>query len=101
MNLSVKELGEQVEIAVADTGIGIPERARADLFQPFERLESRLKVKAGGTGLGLYLTKKMAVDLLAGQIDWSSKEGVGSTFVLRLARDLRSDSQEPRSDGEY
>lgn len=49
----------QVEIAVSDTGIGIPESARSQLFQPFVRLDSK-RNDASGTGLGLYLTRKLA-----------------------------------------
>ena len=75
-----------IEIAVEDKGIGIPEKDMAKLFNAFERLENRLKV--GGTGLGLYLTKKIATELLQGDISAKSQENIGSTFTLRIPRTL-------------
>lgn len=78
----------QVEIAVSDTGIGIPESARSQLFQPFVRLDSKLKNHASGTGLGLYLTRKLAREILGGDVTVSSREGKGSTFSLRITRQM-------------
>ena len=79
-----------LEISVSDTGIGIREKDLLKLFRPFERLESRLSVQAGGTGLGLYLTRKLCTDILLGAISVQSREGEGSTFTLRVARDIRA-----------
>ena len=77
-----------IEISVADTGIGIREEDLPLLFAPFTRLESPLKVKNPGTGLGLYLTKKIAVELLGGSVVAQSKPGVGSTFTLIIPKTL-------------
>jgi signal transduction histidine kinase len=76
-----------VDVAVSDTGIGIPEKDLPKLFEAFERLESHLRVKAGGTGLGLYLTRKLVTDILRGEVSVQSREGEGSTFSLRLPID--------------
>lgn len=73
-----------LDISVIDTGIGISEQDLPILFQSFVRLESHLKIIAGGTGLGLYLTKKIASDLLGGTISVESTFGEGSTFVLTI-----------------
>ncbi len=71
-------------VAVSDTGIGISEKDLFKLFQPFERIDSPLKIKTLGTGLGLYLTRKILAQLLAGRIDVQSEPGIGSTFTIRL-----------------
>lgn len=80
---------EKVSLSVSDTGIGIAEKDIPRLFEPFERLETRLKVKAGGTGLGLYLTKRIAADILRGNISVRSTEGLGSTFTIIIPRDIQ------------
>jgi two-component system, NarL family, sensor histidine kinase EvgS len=86
--ISGRESGDMVDISVTDTGIGIPERDLGRLFQPFERMESRLRVKAGGTGLGLYLTRKLCTDILQGSVAVQSREGEGSVFTLRIPREI-------------
>jgi len=75
---------EMLEIKVEDTGIGIDEAGLQKLFKPFERIDSHLKIKTLGTGLGLYLTHKILTLLLGGTIEVKSKVGVGSTFTMRL-----------------
>jgi PAS domain S-box-containing protein len=74
-------------ISVEDTGIGVDEEGLRRLFQPFERIDSRLRVKTPGTGLGLYLTRKIATELLAGSVEVSSTPGVGSRFTLHVPRE--------------
>jgi PAS domain S-box-containing protein len=80
--------GERVSVSVSDTGIGIAEKDIVRLFEPFERLETRLRVKTGGTGLGLYLTRKLTTDVLRGDLSIKSREGQGSTFTIRIPRDI-------------
>jgi signal transduction histidine kinase len=75
---------EYVDIVVSDMGIGIAEQDMPKLFEAFERMPSHLKVKAGGSGLGLYLTEKIAVELLGGQVFVESLLGKGSSFTLRI-----------------
>ncbi len=89
ITVAARETDGQAEISVSDTGIGIAEKDMPKLFEAFERLESHLRVKAGGTGLGLYLTKKLARDILHGDVLVQSKEGQGSTFTLRVPKDLQ------------
>jgi signal transduction histidine kinase len=86
--LAACEQEESVTIAVTDTGIGIAESDLPKLFEAFERLETHLRVKVGGTGLGLYLTRKIATDLLHGQVSVQSRIDEGSTFTLTVAKTL-------------
>ena len=84
---------DKILLRVEDTGLGIAEEDKRKLFEPFERLDSYLKVKAGGTGLGLYLTRKIVRDLLGGDIFVSSTPGKGSTFTLVIAKDITGDTE--------
>jgi PAS domain S-box-containing protein len=89
ITVAARETDGEVMISVSDTGIGIAGKDQSKVFEAFERLETHLRVKAGGTGLGLYLTKKLARDILRGDVLFQSKEGQGSTFTLRVPKDLR------------
>ncbi len=93
IRITARSIGSEVEVAVTDSGIGIPEPALEKLFQPFERLQSHVSVKAGGTGLGLYLTKKIATELLGGGVAVESQVEEGSTFRLKVAKTLPGNSR--------
>lgn len=94
IKVTAQTMDEKVEIRVTDTGIGIPEEDQPKLFEAFERLDTHLRIKAGGTGLGLYLTRKLATEILGGEILFQSREGRGSTFGLRIPTRLeRNDRQ--------
>jgi PAS domain S-box-containing protein len=69
-------------IEVKDTGIGMDKAGLAKIFKPFERVESRLKIKTLGTGLGLYLTQKILTQLLGGDVTVESELDIGSTFTI-------------------
>ena len=75
-----------IVITVTDTGIGIAEADLPLLFNSFVRLESHLKIKTPGTGLGLYLTKKIVTEMLGGEVFVESRVGVGSMFGLRVPK---------------
>lgn len=77
-----------VSVAVSDSGIGISQEDIPKLFEAFVRLDSPLKTLVPGTGLGLYLTKKLVVDVMKGDIACQSDEGVGSTFTLRIPESI-------------
>lgn len=70
-----------VVVEVHDTGIGIDKSARADIFQPFTRLQEQGKVE--GSGIGLAVTQKN-VELLGGHIDLKSQPDKGSCFRVSL-----------------
>jgi len=74
----------QISISISDTGIGIAMADIPTIFEPFVRLESHLKTLAPGTGLGLYLTRKLIVEVLGGDILCTSNIGRGSTFTLKI-----------------
>ncbi len=76
-------LGDVVEIAVSDTGIGIAPKDQATVFEEFKQVGSDYTRKAEGTGLGLALTRKL-VELHGGTIRLESEPGKGSTFSFTL-----------------
>jgi signal transduction histidine kinase len=76
---------EWVTIAVKDRGLGIDEADIPKLFQPFRRLDKAQSAGIEGTGLGLYLSRQLAV-AQGGDIEVESQPNEGSTFRLRLPR---------------
>jgi polar amino acid transport system substrate-binding protein len=102
ITISAKKCDEKIEILVTDTGIGISQQDQSKLFEAFERLDSHLRVKAGGTGLGLHQTRKLATEILDGEILVRSQEGKGSTFGLLVPINLaRVDSQQEQSEEDH
>ncbi|MDX1294775.1 MAG: ABC transporter substrate-binding protein [Sulfurimonadaceae bacterium] len=94
--LSAELIDERIRISVKDPGIGIAADDMNKLFMAFERIETHMSVQAGGTGLGLYLTKKIAQTLLHGDVFVKSREGEGSTFGIEIPV-LISDTSRPDS----
>jgi signal transduction histidine kinase len=72
-----------VRIDVDDTGIGIPSDELPRLFRPFAQVDTGLTRRHGGTGLGLYISRRLAT-MLGGHIEVASEPGVGSTFSVVL-----------------
>ncbi len=80
--------GETV-IRVRDTGIGIPHDKLTEIFEPFRQIERPRTRKVGGTGIGLSLVRRLT-RLMGGEVAVESEEGRGTTFTVRLPRELPS-----------
>lgn len=72
-----------VRVFVRDTGLGIPEDQKALVGQKFFRADNVARQKVYGTGLGLYIAKKI-LERHGGKLEFESKEGKGSTFFFTL-----------------
>jgi len=72
-----------VELAVADSGIGMTAEQQAKLFQDFTQADSLTARRYGGTGLGLAITRKLA-RMMGGDVTVTSEPGKGSVFTVRL-----------------
>ena len=71
-------------IDIEDTGIGISEDQQERVFQEFEQSSGQDNKKYGGTGLGLSISHRL-IEMMGGEINLSSKIGLGSTFTIKLA----------------
>jgi signal transduction histidine kinase len=83
VRLDLERRDGQVRFIVRDTGIGIAPTDLARLFHPFAQVDAGLTRRHGGTGLGLYISRRLA-ELLGGRIDVRSDVGKGSEFTLVL-----------------
>ncbi|MGB1275284.1 MAG: ATP-binding protein, partial [Nannocystaceae bacterium] len=73
---------------ISDTGIGMTPEQLARVFEPFTQADASTTRRYGGTGLGLSLTKNLCA-MMGGKLLVQSTLGKGSTFTLRLPRDVR------------
>ena len=85
---------DHVTISVADTGIGIAKEDIPHLFQKFYRIDNTDTREIGGTGLGLYLCRRL-IESMEGRLWIESEVGKGSTFYVELKR-LTSEQAEQR-----
>lgn len=80
-----REAGEWISFTVTDTGGGIAPEHQGRIFEPFEQVDASLTRRREGTGLGLGVSRKLAI-LLGGDLSVTSRLGEGSAFILRLPR---------------
>ncbi|HEY5550072.1 MAG TPA: PAS domain-containing sensor histidine kinase [Candidatus Saccharimonadales bacterium] len=73
------------QVQIKDTGIGIPEEDLPHLFQKFYRVDNSMTRSVGGTGLGLFISKRV-IELYNGRIWVESQDNKGSTFFINLPR---------------
>jgi len=81
--VTVQDVDDAVEVAVEDNGIGIPGAEHGRIFDPFYRIDRRLRGRASGAGLGLAVVRHLVL-AHRGEIFVESEEGQGSRFVVRL-----------------
>ena len=75
--------GEWIELAVADSGIGMTAEQQAKLFEDFTQADASTAQRFGGTGLGLAISRKLA-RMMGGDVTVTSEPGKGSVFTVRL-----------------
>ena len=79
-----------LEFVCRDTGIGMTEAFQKRIFEPFAQEHAGSRTKFAGTGLGMPITKKL-VEKMGGTISFESKEGTGTTFVIRIPFQIDAD----------
>ncbi|HMT19065.1 MAG TPA: HAMP domain-containing sensor histidine kinase, partial [Candidatus Saccharibacteria bacterium] len=90
ITVELKDKKDSIEFTVKDTGIGVPKAERHKLFEKFYRAENARKARPDGTGLGLFMAKKVIV-AQGGSILFDSKEGKGSTFGFSFPKKVITD----------
>ena len=88
-----------MEFVCRDTGIGMTEEFQKHIFEPFAQEDAGSRTKFAGTGLGMAISKNM-VEKMGGTITFESKEGAGTTFVIRVPFQIDTDRSGRSETGE-
>lgn len=83
IDVQVIPLKRYLKISIKDNGVGIPRNQQDKLFTKFFRADNARRLQADGSGLGLFIVKNI-VDKHGGEIDFKSKEGVGTEFSFTM-----------------
>ena len=88
-----------MEFVCRDTGIGMTDAFQEHIFEPFAQEHTGSRTKYAGTGLGMPISKKL-IEKMGGTITFKSKEGAGTTFLIRVPFqiDLGADKREKQKD---
>ena len=97
VSVGVSGDNENVFMSIKDSGIGIPAEDIPHLFQKFYRVDNSETREIGGTGLGLYLSRKL-VEAIGGDLDLESEYKKGSVFTVRLPRLTREQAEKYRNE---
>ena len=85
VEVSLEDKGKIIQIVIKDNGIGIPNEAKTKIFERLYRADNAKENQVEGTGLGLYLVRKI-IEALAGTVSFESKTGRGTTFFIELPK---------------
>ena len=84
VKMEMADEGDVLTVKISDSGIGIPEADQKKLFDKFARAKNAVNMYTDGSGLGLFIAKKIIEAHAGGSLSFSSKEGRGTTFTLKL-----------------
>lgn len=82
VSLSLEQQKDLLKVEVKDTGIGIPQKDQVKIFDKFSRAGNAVNMYADGSGLGLFIVKKIVEAHSGGKVSFESKEGQGTTFTI-------------------
>lgn len=91
VTITIKDFGEELQLTVADTGIGIPEEAKERVFERFYRVDKSRSKSTGGTGLGLAIVKHIIAKLHA-RITLKSEVGKGTVITVFIPKNKKDGS---------
>lgn len=100
IKVELTKADDNIELRVKDTGIGVPKGEQSQLFTKFYRASNARKQRPDGTGVGIFLAKKVITEH-GGEVLFESTEGKGSTFgftlpIEKLKVDLEKKSEQPK-----
>lgn len=99
VDIALQATDDSVTFGVTDNGVGVPKAVQHHLFSKFYRADNARKMRPDGTGLGLYMAKKVVV-AQGGAIIFKSEEGKGSTFGFSFPRkglELKGEKAAPKT----
>lgn len=93
-HIEIIDKEHQLIISISDTGIGIPDDHISFIFEPFSQVDNSTSRDFEGTGLGLYICKKL-IDLMRGTISVNSSLGKGTKFLISLPVEIATKQAKP------